>query len=133
MADAVLRMIEKVLSRRRFLNKITTAAGAFLGGLVAFPEYAQACYGCCGLCVDPATCTWNTAQCDCVWCWTCVRQCDRWKCKECLKVPFTPPCYIDICACHNTASYDVCRYCNPQTIPCSAAEYLGHVPGCVTP
>jgi hypothetical protein len=130
MPSSIIRAIEDALGRRVFLRKLVSITGAFMGGVLGAPKFAYACNGCCNLCRDPSTCTWNESICDCIWCWTCKMDCHNWKCKECLKVPFTPPCTGPDCKCWTNNHVDACRYCNPSTIPCSKAQDLGYINGC---
>lgn len=131
MGTSITRVIENAISRRAFMVRATTVAGAFIAGLIGMPKYAYACV-CCGLCRNPQQCTWNPAICDCVWCWVCKTvDCFQYKCKECLKVPYLNNCnQAEPCKCHSDDHRDKCRYCTPDvnSIPCSAVETLPRLP-----
>ena len=132
MAGSIVDLVERAVGRRDFLRKATNISAAFIGGLFGASQFAYACYECCGLCRDPSiSCNWSA--CACVWCWVCKKECHFYRCSECLMTPFTPPCGIDICKCWNNNHFDACRYCNPDTIPCSKVEFIGNVGGCIPP
>lgn len=82
MADKLVESLAKVLGRREFLAKLTTAAIVAASGILAVPLTAEASvYRCCVLCLSPTSCT----GCSCKWCWGCCDLSDHsvWSCCEC--------------------------------------------------
>lgn len=131
MSRQVFEIVQRAISRRAFIARITAVVGAFIGGLLG-SKSAFACYYCCGLCKNPQHCTWNPNACACVWCWVCsdYEICMKVRCKECLITPFTLPCEAANCECHATDVHDSCRYCNPDTVICSRLEMMYPIGGC---
>ena len=126
MGKTISGFVERAISRRTFLQRLTTMAGAFVAGVFGAPKLAYACVGCCNLCVVPSTCTFNQSICTCVWGWVCEgRDCYKWLCKECLVGTLprgcTPTGSTANCKIWSTNHVDPCRTCNAN-IPCSLAE-----------
>lgn len=123
MPRKLLQLVESALDRRAFLRKVTTIAGALVAGVVGAPRPAYACYGCCGLCLDPGGgCSFT--NCACTWNWKCpdYGTCRFYRCYECFENPVSPcdqPCYND-------------PHCGITCVgvKCSAYAQLGQIPEC---
>lgn len=89
MSKKVIQVLENVTGRRAFLQKASAVGGALLAGVFGAPRKAEACNYCCNLIVNPASCTWGTPPCGCVWAWECphVPDCRYVWCEECFQVP----------------------------------------------
>src|SRR5258708_3731134 len=93
--DLSERLFESV-TRRRFLGKLTSAAGALALTLLGVkPAYALYSTNGCNLCYNPATCSYT--GCACQWSWIGLPQAngdgtsDFYKCAECYTVNPCPP------------------------------------------
>jgi hypothetical protein len=131
MANNIIRVLEKAINRRGFLQKLSVTAGAFLTGVFATRRASATFWpeACCLLCEDPAMCSWNPSSCVCVWYWYCKHtpECAWYKCSECLiSLPTN-------CALPCPTSDADCVVCGPGIVSCSEARWIAPIPGCIVP
>lgn len=126
MSQTILRVVEKALNRRAFLNKLTTVGGAFLAGILGFPKTSQAAYKvtCCHLCVLPGSCSYSA--CGLEWWWCCCYQGRLKHCMECF-VPGTADCsnWFNCTGVKCSKAHDV----GPAGIECPECACCGDYPG----